>query len=71
MRNDHGLKRVEIEVTLTDRAPLAAVSRDAHVELTVLRGRVTARRAWYRLEVRGEGGSVDRAVGRLRGASCP
>jgi hypothetical protein len=71
MRNDSGLKRVEIEVTLTGRAPLAAISRDSHVELTVLRGRVTARRAWYRLEVRGGTGDVDRAVGRLRGASCP
>ena len=60
---------VRVEVTLPGSGILVTLARVPSLALKVLRGRVTAGRAWYRLEMSGQGEAVERALGVLKGAA--
>lgn len=59
-------KAVRLEVDLPAAPVLDEVRRRHGVDLNVLRGRVTERRAWYLLDVSGAAAKVEAAVRFLR-----
>lgn len=62
-------RTVRVEVTLPGSGILVTLAKVPSLALKVLRGRVTAGRAWYRLEVSGREPAVEQALGALRGAA--
>jgi hypothetical protein len=69
MKKTDGDRTVRVEVTLPGSGILVTLARVPTLALKVLRGRVTAGRAWYRLEMSGRNDAVARALGVLKGAS--
>ena len=69
MNTTSGDRTVRVEVTLPGSGILVTLARVPTLALKVLRGRVTSRRAWYRLEMSGRGEAVTRALDVLKGAS--
>jgi hypothetical protein len=60
--------RVELTLPGTDR--LRALSALPRLALRVLRARVTASEAWYRVELSGRDAEVKRALAGLASAGC-
>ena len=69
MKNGTDEKTVRVEVSLPGSGILVTLAKVPSLALKVLKGRVTARRAWYRLEVSGRLPAVEEALGALRAAA--
>jgi hypothetical protein len=69
MKSGTSDRTVRVDVTLPGSGILVTLAKVPSLALRVLRGRVTAGRAWYRLEVSGQGSAVEQALGVLRGAA--
>lgn len=60
---------LRVELTLSGKDLLGALMRRPRLALRVLRARVTASDAWYRVEVRGRDSEVKRALAGLSAAT--